>query len=110
MRSEEDAEGLECVAWSRDVRRAADGRTAPIRFGNPLQRPPFAECMQNGHPTDSHTYGTRTMAVVAHVANFFRETKARNASAGRKLLHAALGHGERSRSQFEKSTQQLLFQ
>ena len=42
MRSEEGAEGLECVAWSRVVRRAADGRIAPsglaIRFSDPRSR------------------------------------------------------------------------
>ena len=53
MRSEEGAEGLECFAWSRDVRRAADGRIAPFRSGNPLQQ--------------------------------------LKVSAGRELLHAALG-------------------
>ena len=36
MRSEEGAEGLECVAWSWVVRWAADGRIAPFRFNNQL--------------------------------------------------------------------------
>ena len=79
----------------RVVQGCAEGCGRPhraFRSGNPLQRPPLAECMQS-------TCGSSTAGVVAHIANFFRETNARNASAGRELLHAALGHGERSGSQ-----------
>ena len=91
-----------CAVWCgqphRALRRQNQLTALPESFGqltalqdlqlqnNPLQRPPLAVC---GGPSAPR---------MADIAKYFQETKARNADAGRKLLHAALGQASAPRA------------